>query len=138
MGVARRMKRALREADTLARIGGDEFVAVLLDLPDVDAVRSLLDSLLERVAQPDLLGEASVQVSASIGVVLYPQGEEIDADQMLRQAGQAMVQSKLAGKNRYQIFDPERDITIRSFHEDLEQIRRLWRPKNSSLNTNPV
>jgi EAL domain-containing protein (putative c-di-GMP-specific phosphodiesterase class I) len=43
---------------------------------------------------------------------------------LLRQAGQAMYQSKLAGKNRYQIFDPSQDITVRTFHEDLAQIRR--------------
>jgi diguanylate cyclase (GGDEF)-like protein/PAS domain S-box-containing protein len=124
MGVARRMRRVLGETNTLARIGGDEFVAVLLDLPDVDAARPVLESLLACASQPEDCGDASVQVSASIGVVFYPQTEEIDADQLLRQAGQAMVQSKLTGKNRYQIFDPTRDITIRTFHEDIEQIRR--------------
>ncbi len=124
MAVARRMKQVLGETNTLARIGGDEFVAVLLDLPDVDAARPILDSLLACASQPETCGDASVQVSASIGVVFYPQTEEIDADQLLRQAGQAMYQSKLAGKNRYQVFDPRHDITIRTFHEDLEQIRR--------------
>jgi diguanylate cyclase (GGDEF)-like protein/PAS domain S-box-containing protein len=124
MAVARRMKRVLREADTLARVGGDEFVAVLLDLPDVDAAIPVFDCLLDCAARPELCGETSIQVSASIGVVFYTQREQIDADQMLRQAGQAMYQSKLAGKNRYQILDPEHDITIRTFHEDLEQIRQ--------------
>jgi diguanylate cyclase (GGDEF)-like protein/PAS domain S-box-containing protein len=124
MGVARRMKRVLREADTLARIGGDEFVAVLLDLPDVDAARPVLDCLLDCATRPELCGDTSIRVSASIGVVFYPQREQIDADQLLRQAGQAMYQSKLAGKNRYQILDPERDISIRTFHEDLKQIRQ--------------
>ncbi len=124
MGVARRMKKVLGESDTLARIGGDEFVAVLLDLPVLDAAGPVLDNLLACAAQPEMCGEASVQVSASIGVVFYPQTEQIDADQLLRQAGQAMYQSKLAGKNRYQIFDPAHDINIRTFHEDLEQIRR--------------
>jgi diguanylate cyclase (GGDEF)-like protein len=124
MAVARRMKMVLREADTLSRIGGDEFVAVLLDLPDVNAAKPILESLLACAAQPESCGDVAVQVSASIGVVFYPQSESIDADQLLRQAGQAMYQSKLAGKNRYQIFDPAHDITIRTFHEDLEQIRR--------------
>jgi diguanylate cyclase (GGDEF)-like protein/PAS domain S-box-containing protein len=124
MGVARRMKQVLGETDTLARIGGGEFVAVLLDLPDMDAARPILESLLACASQPEECGDASVQVSVSIGVVFYPQTEEIDADQLLRQAGQAMYQSRLAGKNRYQIFDPTRDITIRTFHEDIEQIRR--------------
>jgi diguanylate cyclase (GGDEF)-like protein/PAS domain S-box-containing protein len=124
MAVSRRMKRALHEADTLARIGGDEFVAVLLDLPNTDAARPILDSLLTCASQPEQYGDSSVRVTASIGVVFYPQSEEIDAEQLLRQAGQALYQSKLAGKNNYQIFDPAHDITIRTFHEDLEQIRR--------------
>ncbi len=122
MRVAQRMRRALREVDTLARIGGDEFIAVLNDLPGADAVRPVLENLLACASQPEFCGEASVQVSASIGIVFYPQNEEIDADQLLRQAGQAMYQSKLAGKNRYQVFDPSHDITIRTYHEDLEQI----------------
>ncbi len=124
MSVAQRMKLAIREADTLARIGGDEFVAVLNDLPDAEAARPILENLLACASEPDLFGEVSVHVSASIGVVFYPQTEEIDADQLLRQAGQAMYQSKLAGKNRYHVCDPSHDITIRTFHEDLEQIRR--------------
>ncbi len=122
MSVARRMKQALRETDTLARIGGDEFVAVVLDLPDTHASKPVLNSLLACAAQPELVGDATLKVSASIGVVFYPQQEEIDADQLLRQADQAMYQAKLAGKNRYHIFDPEQDISIRSFHEDLDQI----------------
>lgn len=124
MHAAQRMKQALPEADTLARIGGDEFVAVLNDLPNVEAARPILENLLACAAQPELCGENSIQVSASIGVVFYPQTETIDADQLLRQAGQAMYQSKLAGKNRYQIFDPAHDITVRTFHEDLEQLRQ--------------
>lgn len=137
MAVARRMRQALRETDTLARIGGDEFVAVLLDLPDMNAARPLLDTLLACAAQPEPCGDDSVQVSASIGVVFYPQPEEIDADQLLRQAGQAMYESKLAGKNRYQILDPRHDITIRTFHEDLEQIRRALEADEFVLHYQP-
>ncbi|HVT97975.1 MAG TPA: EAL domain-containing protein [Acidobacteriaceae bacterium] len=124
MGVAQRMKQMLPETDSLARIGGDEFVAVLQDLANADAVKPMMRKLLACASEPEICGENSVQVSASIGVVLYPQAEEIDAEQLLRQAGQAMYQSKLAGKNRYQIFDPTHDITVRTFHEDLEQIGR--------------
>jgi diguanylate cyclase (GGDEF)-like protein len=45
-----------------------------------------------------------VQVSASLGVTFYPQPDEVDADQLLRQADQAMYQAKLTGKNRYRVF----------------------------------
>jgi diguanylate cyclase (GGDEF)-like protein/PAS domain S-box-containing protein len=104
IAVACRMKQALREGDTLARLGGDEFVAVLIDLPDVAASEPLVDRLLAAAAQPVAVGDRLLQVSASIGVTFYPQAGDVDADQLLRQADQAMYRAKLAGKNRYQIF----------------------------------
>ncbi|HEX8980500.1 MAG TPA: EAL domain-containing protein [Parasulfuritortus sp.] len=119
-----RMKQALREGDTFARLGGDEFVAVLLDLPDTESSVPMLARLLEAAAEPVPSGELSFQVSASIGVSFYPQSEEVDADQLLRQADQAMYQAKLAGKNRYHLFDPEQDRSTRGHHESLEHIRR--------------
>jgi diguanylate cyclase (GGDEF)-like protein/PAS domain S-box-containing protein len=119
-----RMKLALREGDTIARLGGDEFVAVLLDLPDAESSVPMLARLLEAAAEPVPIGELPFQVSASIGVTFYPQAEEVDADQLLRQADQAMYQAKLAGKNRYHLFDPELDRSTRGHHESLEHIRR--------------
>ncbi len=119
-----RIKQTLREGDTFARIGGDEFVAVLLDLADVTACTPTLTRLLTTAAQPVHVGDLVLQVSASLGVTFYPQAEDIDADQLLRQADQAMYQAKLAGKNRYHVFDAEQDSSIRSHHESLERIRR--------------
>ena len=107
MTVATRMKLALREGDTLARLGGDEFVAVMLDLADKAACEPMLHRLLAAVAQPTQFDGHMLQVSASLGVSFYPQVQELDADQLLRQADQAMYQAKLAGKNRYQFFKAE-------------------------------
>ncbi|MFZ5482871.1 MAG: sensor domain-containing protein [Pseudomonadota bacterium] len=115
--VSGRMKQILRDGDTLARLGGDEFVAVLLDLPDASSSVPLLIRLLEAVAQPLTVDDQHLQVSASVGVTFYPQPEEVDADQLLRQADQAMYQAKLAGKNRYHLFDAEQDRSVRGLHE---------------------
>ena len=122
--VAARMKSALREGDSLARLGGDEFVAVLLDLADVDASVPMLRRLLGAAAEPVQFGDLVLQVSASLGVTFYPQNDEVDADQLLRQADQAMYQAKLAGKNRYHFFDAEQDRSIRGYHESLDRIRQ--------------
>ena len=65
-----------------------------------------------------------LQVSASLGVTFYPQSDEVDADQLLRQADQAMYQAKLAGKNRYHLFDADQDRSVRGLNETLQQIRR--------------
>jgi diguanylate cyclase (GGDEF)-like protein len=123
VALASRMKKALREGDTLARVGGDEFVVVLIDLPDVDASVLMLARLLTSAAQPVQLGDLTLQVSASMGVTYFPQVQPVDADQLLRQADQAMYQAKLAGKNRYHLFDAKQDSSIRTHHESLERIR---------------
>ncbi|MEI8031248.1 MAG: diguanylate cyclase [Comamonadaceae bacterium] len=117
--VAERMKLALREGDTLARLGGDEFVAMLPGLTDADASAPMLNRLLTAAAQPVQFGDAVLQVSASLGVTFYPQEQEIDADQLLRQADQAMYQAKQTGKNRYAIFNAAQDRLVRE-HQTLK------------------
>jgi diguanylate cyclase (GGDEF)-like protein/PAS domain S-box-containing protein len=121
--LAQRMKQALREGDSLARLGGDEFVAVLIDLEDQAASLPMLSRLLLACAQSVQVGDLSLHVSASLGVTFYPQAQDIDADQLIRQADQAMYQAKLAGKNRYHIFDATQDSSIRGHHESVERIR---------------
>ena len=123
ISIAQRMKDALREGDTIARLGGDEFVVILLDLPSHQIAAPLLDRLLAAAARPVHLHGAEHRVSASIGVTFYPQSESADADQLLRQADQAMYQAKLAGKNRCHFFDIEQDRSARGRHESIERIR---------------
>jgi len=68
--------------------------------------------------------DIQLQVSASLGVTFYPQAHSVDADQLLRQADQAMYQAKLTGKNRYHTFDAVHDRSVRGLHESLEEIAR--------------
>lgn len=103
--VAQRMRLSLREGDTLARIGGDEFVAVLVDLEQPLDWEPLLERLLQMAAEPVQIGELTLHVSASIGVTLYPE-DNADADILMRHADQAMYQAKQSGKNRYRLFEP--------------------------------
>jgi len=124
VALAMRMRDTLREGDTLARMGGDEFVAVLTDLENVGSCLPMLNRLLGAAAEPVAIGELSLKVSASLGVTFCPQSQDLDADQLLRQADQAMYQAKLSGKNRYHVFDAEQDSSIRGHHESLERIRQ--------------
>ena len=107
IAVSERLHNALREGDTLARIGGDEFVAVLIDLEGASSSAQLFSRLLEAASAPINIGDLVLQVSASIGVCFYPQAEEVGADQLLRQADQAMYLAKNTGKNRYHILATE-------------------------------
>ncbi len=122
--LAFRMKRALREGDMLARLGGDEFAAVILDLDDSNACLATLNRLLAAAGEEAQIGEAMLHVSASAGVTFYPQDEDVDADVLLRQAGQAMYQAKLAGRNCFRMFDPNQDQIVRGRLENIEHIRQ--------------
>jgi diguanylate cyclase (GGDEF)-like protein/PAS domain S-box-containing protein len=114
VALSKRMKVALREGDTLARIGGDEFIAIMVDLENIKDSEPVLKRLLKAAAEPVSVGDAVLQVSASIGVTLYPQ-DSVDADLLIRHADGAMHVAKHAGKNRYYLFDTtlDREIKIR-------------------------
>ncbi|MDP3424778.1 MAG: diguanylate cyclase [Burkholderiaceae bacterium] len=105
IALATAMKDTLREGDTLARIGGDEFVAVLSDLDGIESCQTMLTRLLGAASAPVNLGAVTLRCSASLGATFYPQAQNIEPDQLLRQADQAMYQAKMAGKNRYQFFN---------------------------------
>jgi diguanylate cyclase (GGDEF)-like protein len=122
VALAHRLKDILREGDTIARLGGDEFVAVLVDLQDSKDSIPLLERMLSTTAQSVHLGELTLRVSASIGVTFYPQKEDVDADQLLRQADQAMYNAKVTGKNRYSFFETEKDRGLRGYHETVTRI----------------
>lgn len=132
--LAARMRDTLREGDSLARMGGDEFVAVLLDLADDSP---LFARLLVAVAEPVAFKGFELSVSASLGVVFYPQADEVDADQLLRQADQAMYQVKLKGKNGYLIFDAEQDRSLRGRHEDVARLRQALQAREFVLHYQP-
>lgn len=135
--LAQRMQQALRGGDTLARLGGDEFVAVLQDLDDHTASIPVLQRLLLAAATPVVVDGLALQVTASLGLAFYPQHSDVDADQLLRQADQAMYQAKLSGKNRYHVFDAEHDAHLRSRHEMLEAIRQALHERQFVLHYQP-
>jgi diguanylate cyclase (GGDEF)-like protein len=123
IAIAQRMSEALRDGDTLARIGGDEFVAVFVDLERTQDCEPILERLLHACVEPVQIGNAALQISASIGVTVYPQ-DGADSEQLMRHADQAMYQAKQAGKNRYLLFDVAHYVAIKKQHESLDDIRQ--------------
>ena len=91
--VARRLTDGVREADTVARFGGDEFVVYLSEVQSTEAVARLAEKILRQLAEPYSLGELTVTVSASIGAALFPLDGE-DVDQLIARADSAMYAAK--------------------------------------------
>lgn len=96
-----RMRASLREGDTLARNGGDEFVAVLVDLSSPQDAVPLLERLLAVAAEPVAFADVQLQVSASLGVSFYTPQRPVNIEALMREADTAMYQAKTSGKNRY-------------------------------------
>lgn len=118
-----RIKSCVREMDTVARFGGDEFVVLLEALSDelVDAshnVALVAEKIREALAQPYLLKEHELYSSPSIGICLFHDTKE-SVEKLLEQADMAMYQAKQAGRNTVRFFDPvmQQNLTI---HDTLE------------------
>ena len=122
VALAHRLKAALRDGDTLSRIGGDEFVAVLVDLDQTHDCEPVLSRLLHAAADPVQVGDSLLQVSASIGVTLSPT-DGAEPDLLIRHADQAMYQAKQAGKNRYHLFDVAHDTAVKTQREESDRVR---------------
>jgi len=106
--ISRRIKETIREGDTVARLGGDEFVVLLIGLQFPEECEGSVTRLMEAIGQPISMDGQSLDISASVGVSLYPQDDH-DVDTLLRHADQAMYTAKHRGKNRYHFFDAAGD-----------------------------
>lgn len=118
-----RMQHALREGDTLARVGGDEFLVILVDLKNPEDCKPVLERLLLAASEPVLIDGLSIRVSASIGLSSSVPNGSTDGDQLIRQADQAMYQAKQSGRNCYHVFDLEKDSAINIQRESIEHIK---------------
>ncbi|TFW33107.1 putative bifunctional diguanylate cyclase/phosphodiesterase [Massilia horti] len=103
---ARRIAGCVRASDTLARLGGDEFTVLLAGLERVGSVDRIAQSIIDALAKPFVLAGEQAEISASIGIALYPPDAREMAD-LIAHADQAMYASKKAGRNRYSYFTPD-------------------------------
>jgi len=102
---AQRIAHCVRESDTVARMGGDEFVVILPDIGDPASIERVAQNIISKLASPFLLGEERAFISASIGITLYPADAD-DMEALLKNADQAMYVAKNLGRNRFSYFTP--------------------------------
>ncbi len=103
ISVSSRLKQHLRQVDTVARMGGDEFTIILSELSHVQDVENICQKLLSELAVPIELADQSLSITASIGIAIYPD-DCLDAETMLKSADQAMYISKQRGRNHCTFF----------------------------------
>jgi len=118
------LSKIMREQDTLARVGGDEFVA-LFDICSEAECTQVLERMLCAIDQTVLIGDKNLRLSASIGVSLYPE-DNVDPDILLRHADHAMYMAKAAGKNCFQMFDPDVDRKLLAQRKWLEELKSAF------------
>ena len=97
--VAVRMREAIRESDTVARIGGDEFTLILTDVANYQQCKTLVEKILAAICKPYLIQDIVVEIGASIGVACFPDDAQDEAE-LLSLADKAMYKSKASGESR--------------------------------------
>ena len=97
---ADRIQAEIRETDTVARIGGDEFIIILSSLPEIGIAERIAVNLIDQISQAIRVGQVEVRVSASIGIALYPADGD-NAAELMRAADGAMYRVKHQDKNSF-------------------------------------
>ena len=112
IGVAQRLKSRIREADTLARIGGDEFTVLLTHIGCKEDAEKVAEQLLEGFGSPFTIEGHEITIGASVGISTFPDHES-ENDDLLQQADTAMYQAKKQGKNRVFHFNNSLSISVK-------------------------
>ncbi|MES2624801.1 MAG: EAL domain-containing protein [Pseudomonadota bacterium] len=136
--VAGRLQSCLRDSDTVARIGGDEFVLLLPDIRhEYDFVAHIIERILAEVRKPCSLGDREFIVSCSVGISLHP-ADGMDTDTLLKHADIAMYQAKDTGRNNYQFFTEEFNRIVMENHELEHQLRQAIIGKQFEVYYQPI
>lgn len=129
---SQRISHMLFGDDIMARVGGDEFVLLLHHPVDDDYFRELLAA----IRKPLMIEGRSLQLSASLGVTLYPQ-DAAQGDVLLRHANQAMYRAKQRGRDTWHVFDPEHDRQLQVRNEQRQRFHDAIREDELRLHYQP-
>jgi diguanylate cyclase (GGDEF)-like protein len=111
MKVAENLRQCVRHQDTVARMGGDEFVVLLTDIDGMSGASSVARKIMDTMAQPLQLLKKEILITPSIGITLAPT-DSLNADILLKNADMAMYKAKSSGRNNYQFFTEEMNAQI--------------------------
>ncbi|MGE8360145.1 putative bifunctional diguanylate cyclase/phosphodiesterase [Pseudomonas sp.] len=143
--VGQRLRENLRAQDTLARVGGDEFV-LLAELGDPNDAANVAGQIVSLISQPFVVADHQLRVSTSVGIALYP-GDGNDQQALLMNADAAMYHAKSAGKNGYSFFEVSMNTNARNQLQLLHDLRSAlddnqfclhYQPKFEASNGRPI
>jgi len=134
--VSKRIKECIREEDTISRQGGDEFAMLLSNISSYQQCEQTLKRIHHSLSQPYIINGLAHYITASSGFTLYPD-DEGDIDTLLRHADQAMYQAKLSGKNRYHLYNVEKDKKTVFKHQKLTEIKHALNNEEFQLYYQP-
>mgnify|MGYP006116296575 FL=1 len=121
--ISQRLTSSLRVDDTVARIGGDEFVILLESFTDSRYLGDIAQKIIDKLAEPIKLKNNIVSVSASIGIALYPD-DAVTSDQLLKNADLAMYYAKELGRNNFQFFTGEMNVKAKNRLSQVSTIKQ--------------
>lgn len=122
-----RLKEALRASEMVARPGGDEFVVLLTDFSNHVDLDCRVQKLLAAVTKPLQIGPLLLNVTASAGVATLPDSMNLEPDQFLRQADQAMYEAKRIGRNGVCYFDAEMERVQQQRQDRLRRLHQAYK-----------
>jgi diguanylate cyclase (GGDEF)-like protein/PAS domain S-box-containing protein len=137
MQVAHRLALSIRDSDTVARIGSDEFAVIMAEAADVEAVETSARKLLEAMAEPFQVEDSECVISASLGVALFPIDGDA-ADELIRSADSAMHEAKSAGGGVCKFFESALNDEIARRLEIENRLRVAVRQEALELHYQPI
>ena len=108
--VAMRLRNCVKRNDTVARMGGDEFSILLVEIDDMDVVANVAQRIVYNISAPFFYNNQQLNINASVGIALFPQNAS-DSEELLERADQAMYKAKQLGRGNYKFYSSEDAIT---------------------------
>ncbi len=136
---ARRINGCVRETDTVARVGGDEFTLIVPEFGDKLHLERIAQNILKTLSRPYDLGDGNMvtYATASIGIALYPDDAR-DMDELMRHADQAMYAAKASGRNRCNYFTPSMQLEAREKMRLVNDLRFALARREFEIHYQPI
>ena len=133
--IAARLRQRVRASDTLARIGGDEFVILLSNIETAEDCMRVAESVIAAIAEPITLDGHSFSSTASIGIAMWPAADGEDSETLTCNADVAMYHAKRSGRNNYQFFTADMNARVHEMALSNAACATRSTPANSCCTT---